>query len=345
MSSDSKPPDGGGDKPKNPQQPEALARGLPDDQARGHSSWPGLPKARMMCVEAWLSTDPNDVPEDWIFPGLPTASVGVLTAPGGTGKSYLAIEMGMGVASPLADIAGFGAREHGTVLYLNAEDVHFQLAKRLAFLGQRITPEARAEVAANLRVARATGGLMDLGATPGEGPDEADIETLAGRCEGYRLIILDTLCRFHRLDENSNGQMSQLVSNLEYLAERTGATVLFVHHANKIAVREGAGDSQAASRGASALIDNVRWAANLTRMTEAEAAGFGVAPDRRNGHLCLKMAKQNYGVPQPPRWFERHEGGVLLPAKLAAAASTATPKKATPKKERKPNGKIVYFQD
>ncbi|MCK1975372.1 helicase RepA family protein, partial [Bacillus safensis] len=53
------------------------------------------------------------------------------------------------------------------------------------------------------------------------------------QCEGARLIVLDTLSRIHTLDENSNGEMAQLVAKLEEIATITKASVLYLHHVSK----------------------------------------------------------------------------------------------------------------
>lgn len=281
----------------------------------------------------WLNTNPHDIPIDEIVPGFPVASVGAMIAPGGIGKSYLALELAVAVVCPTVDIAGLRPQGHGLVAYINAEDGHLQLAKRLAFLGQRMSPKARDAVDVSLCVAQATGRLINLGKKPlsvnfnhesREEPDNnlicvSDVEALVKEFEGYRLIIIDTLTRFHALDENNNGQMSQLVSTLEFLAERTRAAVLFLHHMSKASIKDGHGDSQTAARGASALVDNVRYAAHLTIMTEAEANKYGISPGNCGRYLRFGVVKQNYGPPQEDHWLERKEGGVLVPANLPAA--------------------------
>lgn len=274
-----------------------------------------------MRPDVWFGIDPHKIPHDEVISGFPVGSVGAFNASGGSGKSYAAMELGISVACPEADIAGFGPRTAGLVALINAEDGYFELARRLAYIGQRIPPELWDEAGGNFCLARARGRLIDLGTRPlDDAPVESDVEALAECFVGYRLIILDTLTRFHTLDENSNGQMGQLISILEYLAEKTGAAVLFLHHANKAAIREGSTDSQAAGRGASALTDNVRWSAYLSGMTADEAKELGVAPGNRGRYVRFGVSKLNHGLRPEDRWLERKEGGVLVPAKLPGVA-------------------------
>jgi RecA-family ATPase len=275
----------------------------------------------------WLSMDPRSIIVDEIIQGFPAGTVGAWIAPGGTGKSFLALELALAVASPLADFAGFKPSKHGKVLYLNAEDPHIQIGRRLAWLGEKISPEAKIEVHENLFIASAVGSLIDFSVKPNFNDADAemtDIEKLID-FRDYRLIILDTLTRFHSLNENDNGQMTQLISLLEYATRQTRAAVLFLHHTNKAAIKDGEGSSQNASRGANALISNIRYSAYLVRMTPEEAQNYGIDPDRYGSYLRFGVAKQNYGLPQEERWFERREGGVLMPVTLTK--TTHKPKK------------------
>ena len=264
---------------------------------------------------------PSAIEEDFIIPGFPAGSVGAWIAPGGTGKSYLAMELAQAVASPMADIAGFGPSKSGKVMYLNAEDGEQQLRSRMAALGTITPPETLDELEANLNIVNAMGMMMDFGVKHREFSRGTDADSLVNTCQGFRLIIIDTLNRFHRLEENDNGQMSYLLSVLESVARQTGAGVLFMHHANKYASRNQAGDNQTASRGASALTDNIRYAATLTRMTSEEAKIYGLDDNWIKSFLRFSVVKQNAGLPQGDRWFERRKGGVLRPVKLTKIIS------------------------
>ena len=154
-------------------------------------------------------------------------------------------------------------------------------------------------------------------------------------CAGARLVVFDTLSRIHQLDENSNGDMAYLVSTLEHIADKTGAGILYLHHVSKGSSSAGQADQQHAARGASALIDNARWSAYVARMTDQEAEKLSdridrqPIGDRRGFYVRFGENKQNYGVDQPARWFERREGGVLMPVDLVSASAQDEPKSAS----------------
>lgn len=134
--------------------------------------------------------------------------------------------------------------------------------------------------------------------------------------EGRRLMILDTLRRFHIEDENASGPMAQVIGRMEAIAADTGCSIVFLHHASKSAAMIGAGDQQQASRGSSVLVDNIRWQSYLSGMTQTEAEEWGVDDSQRGYFVRYGVSKANYGSPFAERWFRRHEGGVLKPAVL-----------------------------
>jgi hypothetical protein len=157
--------------------------------------------------------------------------------------------------------------------------------------------------------------------------DEAHLRRVIEYSNGARLIVLDTLSRIHDLDENSNSDMARLVSTLEYVAASTNAAILYLHHVNKGSAREGQIDQPHAARGASALIDNARWCGFVSKMTGQEAERLTdrsdrrpIGSDRRGFFVRFGISKKNYGLPTADRWYERKEGGVLMPVELQDAS-------------------------
>lgn len=247
-------------------------------------------------------------------------SVGFVLSPGGVGKSMFSLEVACGVASGTknGDILGLEPK-HGKVLYMAAEDPEIAICHRLYAMGKRFDQETRQLIADNIQVHSVVGKKPDI-------MDPRWYEAIIDGAKGYRLIILDTLTRFHKLDENSNGEMSQLVSQLEYVAAQTGAALLIPHHSSKSMAVAGRGDEQQSSRGASALIDNARWAGNLIGMTKEEAmalandqGGGSIGVDDRGFFVRFAISKQNHGKPFPETWLVRSEGGVLVRTQLYAA--------------------------
>lgn len=261
----------------------------------------------------------NDPPElDFIWPGFLAGTVGALVAPGATGKSFWALEAAMSVACSVAggDVLNLKPKQTGRVIYLAGEDPEAALIRRVHAIGQRLNPQARSAIAENLSLAPIIGKRLNV-------MDEAVLRKIIDSCTNTRLIVLDTLSRIHHLDENNNGDMARLVATLEHIAASTGASVLYLHHVNKASAREGQLDQQQAARGASSLIDNARWCGFVARMTEDEANRLSYRVDRqpidnerRKFFVRFGVSKQNYDVAQHDQWYERGDGGVLMPITL-----------------------------
>jgi RecA-family ATPase len=273
--------------------------------------------ARAIAIDimAAFTTEPPAL--DFIWDGFLAGTVGALVAPGATGKSFLALEAAMGVASAAADneLLQLGIDNHGQVVYLAAEDPAAILQTRLHAIGAHLDQRARAEVAADLVIEPLLGKRLNM-------LDERHASKLIDFCRGARLIIIDTLSRVHTSDENSNGEMSRLLQVLEFLSKETGAGVLYLHHTSKSAAFNGQSDHQHAARGASVLTDNARYAASIIKMTTDEAEKFGVKDEQRGLFVRFATTKNNYGHPLADRWFKREAGGVLRPTNLERKEKT-----------------------
>lgn len=247
-------------------------------------------------------------PLDFVLPGMIAGTVGALVAQGGAGKSWIALEIGMAVAGG-PDLLQLGIWSNGQVLYLPAEDPTLAINHRLYAAREAISGSIDQLVEA-LEIVPLMGRAVDL-MVP------AWSDAIHRMAEGKRLVIIDTLRRFHSADENSAGEMARLLGILEHICSQTGTSILFLHHTAKGAALNGAGDAQQASRGSSVLVDNVRGGQfNLSGMSEAEARAHGVDPSDRKGFTRLVQAKANFGAPMPDRWFRRIEGGLLVPANI-----------------------------
>ncbi len=256
---------------------------------------------------------------DFIWPGFLAGTVGALVAPGATGKSFWALEAAIAVSCSVSggDLLDIRPQHTGRVVYFAAEDPEPVLIRRLHAIGRYLDEAAREAIAENLAIEPVMGRRLNV-------MSDAHLRRVIDYCAGARLIVLDTLSRIHTLDENSNSDMSHLISVLEHVAATTGAAVLYLHHVSKGSAREGQTDQQQAARGASALIDNARWCGFVAKMTEDEAkrwsdrASYERPPigNRRGFFLRFGVSKQNYDVTPIDCWYERREGGVLVPVEL-----------------------------
>lgn len=247
-------------------------------------------------------------PLDYVLPNMVAGTVGALVSPGGAGKSMLALQLAIQIAGG-PDLLGIGELEKGPVVYLPAEDPPTAIHHRLHALGAHMTDSQRRAFAADLMIQPLLGNCPNL-------MDKDWWEAIKRVAVGSRLLILDTLRRFHIEEENASGPMAQVIGRMEAIAADTGCSIVFLHHASKGAAMMGAGDQQQASRGSSVLVDNIRWQSYLSGMTVGEAEEYGVDEGQRGYFVRFGVSKANYGAPFGDRWFRRHEGGVLKPAVL-----------------------------
>lgn len=261
-----------------------------------------------MVIDVRAAFENEPPPLDYVLPSMVAGTVGALVSPGGAGKSMLIMQLAAQIAGG-PDLLEVGDLPFGQVIYLPAEDPPAAIHHRLHALGAHLSDKQREAVAAGLSIQPLLGSQPNI--------MESDwFDWLRRYADGRRLMVLDTLRRFHVEEENSSGPMAQVIGRMEAIAAETGCSIVFLHHANKGAAMTGAGDQQQASRGSSVLVDNIRWQSYLSGMTQSDCEEWGVDANQRGYFVRYGVSKANYGTPFQERWFRRHEGGVLKPAVL-----------------------------
>ena len=265
----------------------------------------------MRQLDLTLVFEQEPPPLDFILCGLAAGTVGNIASPGATGKSFAALEMAMGVACAEADsrLLGLAGDKEGKVAIFNAEDPKTVINQRLHSIGRHLNASSRQQVLANIEIYSLLGDQRNITCPQ-------FLAEVIKKCQNMRLVIFDTFTRFHQLNENDNGQMSQVVSCYEKIATETAAAVMFLHHNSKVSVLSGQQVAQQASRGASAITDNCRWQGYLQAMSPEEEKEYGLDEGARKRFVKFGGNKENYGLATPERWLERGEGGVLLPSQL-----------------------------
>ncbi len=255
----------------------------------------------------WLDTFGDGSPElDFVLPGLLAGTVGTLVAPNSTGKSYFALEAAVSIACDGVDLLRLGLNRWGKVGILCAEDPAAVLRHRLNAIGKLLSIWQRIEADANFDLV-----VKDPEAPSWDLTEKGTLDRFTAWGEGKRLIILDTLSRFHSKDGKSNAEMVHVMGALELLAARTGAAVLFLH----------------TERDASVLRNlTPYWSTSLSNMSTSEArtlteagSGKAVGESRRQYYVRLSLPELDYSELVGDRWYKRAEGGVLVPVELSVA--------------------------
>ena len=262
-------------------------------------------------------------PYDLVLPGLPIGKVGSITCAGGGGKSMLILQCCVGIAiGGTTPITGDNNVTQGKCLLLPVEENEQDINNRLHFLHayHKFAEHQLKNMDANFMIL----DLCGAGVSPDicDNENEKWVSFISEAGQGCRLIVLDTLRRFHILNENDSGQMALLISRMETIAHNTGASVVFLHHTNKSAALNGNADIQQSARGSSVLTDNIRWQSYLSSMTKEEAEKYTDVPggseigEERGYFVRFGIAKQNCGSPIRDIWLKRLDGGILAPINL-----------------------------
>jgi hypothetical protein len=220
-------------------------------------------------------------------------AVGVIGGGPKLGKSWLALDMAVSIASGTPCLDTFKVHVSGPVLLYAAEDSAAALRSRLETL-TRIRQldfeslDVRVITAESLRLDRAE--------------DQGRLEATVALHRPV-MLILDPLVRVHAIDENVAGQVAALLGYLRALQRKNGVAIGLVHHVRKnVSSATGAGYSLRGSGDLYAWLDSFLYLRKnhdqLTLSAEHRSApGAGpfilelVKPDTDSGtHLKLVAA-------------------------------------------------------
>ena len=179
-------------------------------------------------------------PQQWLVESLWTQqAVGVLCAQPKSGKSWLALDFAVSVASGTPVLDRFAVPDPGPVLIFPAEDAVTVVRDRLAGICRHRDVDFE-----SLDVWIIGSSVLRLD-TPRD--CEALEETVAALRP--RLLILDPLIRIHGADENSATEIAKILSFLRHVQRTYETAVQLIHHARK----NGAGDPGLGLRGSTEI--------------------------------------------------------------------------------------------
>jgi len=184
----------------------------------GNGTITPLPVVRASALEAPVQQ------QTWLVERLWTSrAVGVIGGSPKCGKSWLALDMAVSIASRTPCLGTFPVHVSGPVLLYAAEDSAAALRARLETLAQIRQldfPSLDVQVitAETLRLDRAN--------------DQDRLEATV-RIHHPVFLVLDPLVRIHAIDENVAGQIAALLGYLRMLQRQTGVAVALVHHVRK----------------------------------------------------------------------------------------------------------------
>jgi hypothetical protein len=117
------------------------------------------------------------------------------------------------------------------------------------------------------------------------------------------VLIVDPFVTSHEVSENDNTAINAVATEWRDIAHETGCAIELVHHTSKAGAANGDEMGIYASRGGGALIDAVRSARYLVRMTQQEAERFGL--DETEARVTFRVCtdgKANLAPPEKATW-------------------------------------------
>lgn len=270
---------------------------------------------KIVRAEDLLATLP--LPRKWVIDDfLPRNIVAALIAAGGSGKSYLAMNLAISVASGGILFNKFMPSKEGKVVFISGEDDIAELQRRLHWSTSSLPKHVVERIGKNIN-------FVDLADTfeafteknrAGEVHMTNSVTNLISSIKEsvgseVDLIIVDPVSRFRGGEENLAVDTTRFVQALQMFTSQLNATVLCLHHVNKGAKSNGTGQNNA--RGSSALVDGVRLVMELNQLSEDEVKKLYGDTQVKLNILNLHCVKTNYTKPFEPIALNKGENGCL----------------------------------
>ena len=280
----------------------------------------------------YLLSQPAPPPVDFVFPGLPAGQLGILAGPDASGKSGIAMQIALSVASGLPTAGGIlpAPAATGRVLYIMGEDDQDAVNRKMRLIRTHIISEAVAnrpnevdQVHARLEDAEGNLSFVCLNgqrrpllkaARWASEPEETEFARgLIDLMRGFRLTVIDPMVMFHAVSESDNGHMDAfarlLIRSAQQDRKQAGA-VLLLHHTSQEAMLNSRDDHQA-GRGGTGLGSAARAIFVIRKMSAKERRATEV--DARIGRI-IRGPKISHGEERGRVAAIIHSDGVLWKA-------------------------------
>ena len=202
---------------------------------------------------------------------IPVRTVSLVTAPGGTGKSWFVQQMAIrAIEEGIIKKAFLWLSEDPKEISKNRFTKVFEKVLRL----EDNSIKSKIDISDSPTIQF----LYD---------DQRKVEVsplfshFKAKLQNYDLIILDPLIAFYGTDENNNSSARRFMQLFTDWANKENKTIIFIHHSTKNTTQ---------SRGASAFVDAVRTVYEIDKIRDKD----GKEEDTHK--RIIKLTKDNYGI-------------------------------------------------
>jgi len=199
--------------------------------------------------------------EKWVLePLIPRKSITILDGLGGSGKSWLALDISYAISTGQSFLGKFPIKTHGKVFYLTAEESPEVFAERLDLL-QKHYPENK-ENFIWLSLLEEGVDMTSYLCTKKRG-DRVVTETAEILEELIKEIqpivtILDSFINFYGLNENDSEDAVFFYEVLKHLIREYNTNFIVLHHQNKEAMKGATANDTISFRGSGVLREQAR---------------------------------------------------------------------------------------
>lgn len=268
------------------------------DHADSGASAAASGQEKVITASPFVWRDPADIPaRQWLYGrhlirGYASGTI----APGGIGKSSLIIAeaIAMITGRNLLGVPVYGGKMR--VWLWNLEDRSDELDRRIAAtcahfgigpddLGGRLFKDSGHDQAL------CTAIQTQVGTEILKPVSEALVRELTAK--RIDVLIVDPFISSHKVPENDNPAIDQVVKEWGSVAGRADCAVELVHHTRKLNGGEATAED---ARGGSAIVNALREARTLNRMGKAEAEGYAI----ENAKLYFRTYSDKCNLAPPP---------------------------------------------
>lgn len=239
-------------------------------------------------------------------------------APGGLGKSSMLIAECLSMVTGKPILGNAPARPLNVWVW-SGEDPYEETERRIAAacshyglsaadLGGRLRMDSGRDLPITL--ASYASGKVDVNA------GQASELVKALQKAEIDVLIIDPFVTSHLVPENDTTGMNAVVATFRNIASKANCAIELVHHVSKNGAMNAQDMGIYASRGAGAVIDGVRAARQLIRMTQEQAEKFGV--EKPSDYFSVNSGKANLAPLDKVEWRQMisvplHNGSDLWP--------------------------------
>ena len=216
--------------------------------------------------------EPSFYCKEWL--PIPRNTLTMISAPGGTGKSFLSIQLAIRIITE---------NPNSKVLLWLSEDPLYYTKDRINKIFERIVThlqDKKEEILANIDIIGAEQQTIYFNELNQKQLKELGDELVTN----YNVVVLDPLIAFYSGEENSNSEARAFMNILNRMAQDRLMSIILIHHHNKM-------ENGGRTRGASAFVDAVRLLYTLNTIKTGEKE---IHPTKRK----IVIEKDNWGVKQ-----------------------------------------------